>query len=144
MTSNDYEAFTRRFREVWSAPTPDKLCQMLQPEVRLIQPAAPMVVGRTNARRMFAALLAWLPDLHAEVDHSSGRGDVVFIEFRLIATIGRRQVEWSLVDRFLLIENLVAERVSFFDPSTLVGAILRHPSKWPGYLRVRSASRQRN
>lgn len=139
-TTNDWEAFAREFGARWAAPTPEKLCELLQPDVRLIQPAAPIIVGRENARKMFAALFAWLPDMHAEVDRSGGGGDVVFIEFRLIATLGGKQVEWPVVDRFVLRHNLAAERASFFDPSTLLAAVLRHPTTWPGFLRLRRAS----
>lgn len=137
---SECDAFAREFRALWDAPTADGLAAMLQPDVRLVQPASPTVVGRENARQMFHALLSWLPDLRGEVNSWSGSGDLLFIEFRLMATVGGRRVEWPVVDRLRLRNGLVQERVSYFDPSALVGAVLRHPSTWLGYLRTRRAS----
>ena len=139
-TMSDCDTFAHEFRTRWAAPTADRLCELLHEDVRLVQPASPPVVGRENARRMFTGLFNWLPDMRGEVDQWRGADNLLYIEFRLMATIGGQHVEWPAVDRFTLRDNLAAERVSFFDPSALMGAILQHPSTWPGYLRTRKTA----
>jgi len=135
--TNDCAAFVRMFAEAWDKPTPDKLCGALCDDVRLVQPAAPPIVGRDKAHKSFIALLRWLPDLRGEVDRWCGEDDILFIEFRLMATIGGQFIEWPVIDRFILRDGLAAERVSYFDPTPLITATLRHPSAWWGYYRTR-------
>ena len=82
--------FVEGFRRYWSAPSLAALSVLLAPDVTLVQPLAPRMRGLDEVRRQFGAIFAWLPDLRAEVDRWSSAGNVVFIEFRLRATIGGR------------------------------------------------------
>jgi hypothetical protein len=123
--------FVEGFRRYWSAPSLDGFASLLAPDVKLVQPMAPVMHGLEEVRRNFRAIFAWLPDVHAEVDRWSSTGNAVFIEFRLLATIGGRPVEWPVVDRFLLREDGMAiERVSYFDPLPLLAAAAVRPSGW--------------
>lgn len=123
--------FVEGFRRFWSAPSLDGFSSLLSPDVKLVQPLAPPMRGLEEVRRGFATIFAWLPDLRAEVDRWSASGNVVFIEFRLRATIGGRAFEWPVVDRFVLREDgLAVERVTYFDPLRLLGAAATRPSGW--------------
>jgi hypothetical protein len=133
--------FVARFAEYWRRPRPDGLAHVLADDVRLVQPLGPTTHGLRAARRSFAVLLAWIPDLHAEVDDWSGRGDTVFIEFRLIGTIGGKPYSWPAVDRFTLRGDLACERISYFDGLPLTLHILKHPSMWWARFRARNAGR---
>src|SRR5881397_1597430 len=85
--------FVDGFRRFWAAPSLDGLPALLAPDVKLVQPLAPVMRGLDEVRRNFGAIFAWLPDIRGEVDRWSGEGNVVFIEFRLRATIGGRPFE---------------------------------------------------
>src|SRR6059036_10979 len=123
--------FVEGFRRYWSAPSLDGLSALLAPDVTLVQPLAPRMRGLDEVRRQFGAIFAWLPDLRAEVDRWSSAGNVVFIEFRLRATIGGRPFEWPVVDRFLLRDDgMAVERVSYFDALPLLAAAAARPSGW--------------
>ena len=123
--------FVEGFRRYWSAPSLDGLSALLAPDVTLVQPLAPRIRGLDEVRRQFGAIFAWLPDLRAEVDRWSSAGNVVFIEFRLRATIGGRPFEWPVIDRFLLRDDgLAVERVTYFDPLPLLAAAASRPSGW--------------
>ena len=64
-------------------------------------------------------------------DRWSGAGNVLFIEFRLRATIGGRPFEWPVVDRFVLRDDGKAvERVTYFDSLPLLAAAAARPSGW--------------
>lgn len=125
-----------RFAAVWSEPSPDALVALVTDDVRLFQPARPRIVGRKAARRDFARLLEWQPDLHAIVDDWAER-ESVFIAFRLCFTLGGRTHEVPTVDRITLRDGLIAERVASFDSLAFAFAVLRRPREWRGFLRYR-------
>lgn len=140
---NAIDEFAGRFADFWRAPSPDRLSDLLHPEVLLVQPLSPPRHGLAAAQREFARILNLSPDLRGEVDRWSRVGDVVFIEFRLIARFGDEVVEWPVVDRFLLRGDKAVERVSYFDSFPLMLAVLKHPSTWLGWLRSVTARVQR-
>ena len=47
----------------WAAPAVDRFVALLHPDVRLLQPVTKPMVGREAARREFARLLRFLPDM---------------------------------------------------------------------------------
>ena len=123
--------FVDGFRRFWSAPSLDGFATVLAPDVKLVQPLAPPMRGLDAVRRTFRPIFVWLPDIRGEVERWSSNGNVVFIEFRLLATIGGRPFEWPLVDRFCLRDDGKAvERVSYFDPLPLLAAAAARPSGW--------------
>src|SRR6266481_4394218 len=60
--------FVDGFRRFWAAPSLDDLPALLAPEVKLVQPLAPVMRGLDEVRRNFGAIFAWLPDICGEVD----------------------------------------------------------------------------
>jgi SnoaL-like domain len=127
----DPDAFARGFADYWAAPSADGLAALLADDVRLVQPMSRPAIGIEGAKRWFAGVAAAIPDIHAEVDRWSATGEYLFIDFRLIGTVGGRRVEWPAVDRFVLgDDNRATERVSYFDPTPLLLAGLRSPRGW--------------
>ena len=129
--------FAERFAQAWSAPTPERLVDLLHPNVVLYQPWAPTIHGRAAALREFRRLFAWLPDLHGIVERSSQTGEVVFIEWQMRFPTGREMVSVKAIDRFVLQGGLGIERTVCFDQFNFLAAIIGHPSLWPGYVRYR-------
>jgi hypothetical protein len=127
--------FVARFQEFWRAPATADY-SLLRDDVTLVQPLAPVMHGIAEVRAMFAAVFAALPDMCGEVDRWSARDDVLFIEFRLRATLGGRPFEWPAVDRFRLdADGRAIERVTWFDSLPLVVAMTTRPRAWPRLLR---------
>jgi hypothetical protein len=131
------EVFTEGWREPAGADAfAAHFEHYLDPEVRFVQPLMPAVQGLGEWRAGFVRpTFTMLPGLRGEVHHWAVSGDAVFIEFDLIAPIGRRSVRWHVVDRFLLRDGRPVERVSYFDPATVVRAVATSPSAWPRFLR---------
>ena len=127
---SDSADFVGRFAEAWAEPTPERLLALLHPDVRLVAPLMATTVGHEEARREFSRLLELVPDVHGTVERWAGEGELVFIEFVLAGTLGRRPIDWRLVDRFRLEGGLGIERISYFDPLPLMVAIARTPSAW--------------
>lgn len=93
-----------------------------------MQPLAPRTVGIEAAQAQFVRFFRSLPGLTADVEHWRGDDDVVFIEFRLRATIGRDVLEWPNVNRLRLRDGRGSERITYFDPLAVLPTLLRHPS----------------
>lgn len=114
--------FVARFTAFWRAPDPAVLPTVLSDDVHLEAPATPTTDGMEAAREVFANLLAVLPDLHADVHRWGSHDEGVFIEFTLLATLGDRAVAVPAVDVFLVGDDgLGTQRISYFDPSPLLG-----------------------
>ena len=129
--------FVDRFASAWARSDLDALMALLADDVVLVQPMMPAMVGKAQSRKEFARLFALIPDLHATVHRWAAHGQVLFIEFTLIGTLGGREVSWPAVDRFLIRDGQVTERVSYFDPLPLGIHALRRPRAWGRLLRSR-------
>jgi len=139
----DPAAFVEKFARFWAAPSLDGFAAVLRPDVTLVQPLSPPMRGLDAVRAAFAPVFRWLPDLCGTVDRWTATPDgvVVFIEFRLRATIGGRPFEWQLVDRFDVgADGLATARVSYFDPLPLLAATAGRPSTWWAFVRSGAAA----
>jgi hypothetical protein len=140
------ESWLAGFIEGWRAPQgPDAFVAnfrpMLAPEVRLIQPQLPTVTGLGAFEEDFVRpLFALFPDVHGEVERWAVRGEVLYIELTLHATLAGRPLSWRVCDRVTLRDGLAIERESYFDPAPLLAAIARRPRAWPTFLRVQARS----
>lgn len=127
---SDTDVFARAFADFWKHPSPERMVELLHKDVLLLQPLAAPMQGIAAAQDEFRRLWQWLPDLHAEVDRWRGEGDLLYIEFRLRAHLGRELVEWPVVDRFCLRGTKAVERATYFDPLPILFKALLHPSTW--------------
>ncbi len=131
------EEVVRAFTEAWAAPAVERFVALLAPDVRLLQPVTPTIVGREAARREFRRLLRWLPDIHGVVDEWSVAGNTALIAWRLRFTLGGASFELRIVDRLVVRDGLIAEREAYFDSLRFLLATLARPAAWTGYLRYR-------
>lgn len=129
--------FVARFADAWAEPDLGRHEALWHPSVRLVQPMAKTTVGWTESRAQFSRIFRLLPDLRANVQSWSATDDLVFIEIVLSGTLAGRRVEWTAVDRFYLLDGLIAERTSYFDSMPLALAILMRPKSWPSWIRSR-------
>jgi hypothetical protein len=96
------------------------------------------MLGVRAAQAEFHRFRCCLPELRGYVDRWCGHGDLVFIEFRLRARLGRDVIEWPIVNRLILRDGKAIERVTYFDPLAILPTLLRHPSVWWLWWRTRN------
>ncbi|MGH2950709.1 MAG: nuclear transport factor 2 family protein [Solirubrobacterales bacterium] len=138
------EAWVAEFIEGWRARTgPDGFADHFErvsdPEIRLIQPQMPTVVGhRAFREQLVRPLFDAIPDIHATVHDWAARGDRLFIAFTLEGTLGGKPVAWDCVDRITLRDGVAVERRAYFDPTPLLRAVATRPRAWPSFLRLQA------
>ena len=142
--SPEAEVFVRAFAEMWDRPTMEGFAALMHPEVRLVQPLARPVHGTHEACEWFVGMLALVPDIRIAVDRWSGTSEALFIEWTATATFAGKPVRWSAVDRFRLADGKVLERIAYFDPLPLLGAVVARPSGWLRFVRSRLGWRGRS
>jgi len=142
-------AFVNAFAEAWRAPVDadhfaDRLERWLEPDVRLVQPQAPTMVGRRAFRERFARpLFELMPDLHGTVEGWAASEGTVYIELRLEGTVGKRTVTLRSCDRVTLREGRAAQRIAHLDPTPLLTAVALTPRAWARALRQQLIARRR-
>jgi ketosteroid isomerase-like protein len=142
--TSDAERWVAAFIDGWRAPRgPEQFAahfrSQLSGEVRLIQPQLPMAVGHRGFEEQFVKpLFALMPDIRGEVERWAARGDHLYIELTLHATLGGRPLSWRVCDRVTLHDGVAIERESYFDPAPLLTALARSPRAWPRFLRVQA------
>lgn len=129
--------FARRFAEFWRDPAVERLGVLLAPQVRLVAPMTPTTHTLEEGKRGFAELFELIPDLKGETHRWGATGDGVLIEFTLSGTAGGGPIAWHAVDRFVLGEDgLATERISYFDPTSIMRTVARRPRLWPDFARL--------
>jgi hypothetical protein len=119
------------FGNGWNKPHPHAWDDLLAADVQLHQPLMPDGVGLDHWQREFARLQAFLPDLQGQVLDWAQTPDGVLIHLRCSATAGGRPLTFDVVDRLhISTDGAVVRRMSFFDPTPLVGALLTRPRAW--------------
>lgn len=131
MSSSDAAGrFVDRFADFWKNPSPERLSELLHPDVLLTQPLSAPMRGLKAAEDEFRRIWQWLPDLRADVDRWSGADELVFIEFRLHAHAGRKLIEWPNLDRFFLQGDKAIARMNYFDPLAVLRQLPPSPAVW--------------
>jgi SnoaL-like domain len=147
--STDVEAIVEAFDEGWRAGGPAdafvaRFEPILDPQIRLVQPQIPTLVGLEAFRRGFGEpLFELMPDARGAVRDWTARDDVIHIEADIMGTIGRRRVVMRTCDRITLRDGRIAERVAFVDPGPLLQAIALYPPSWPKFIRTQIRQRRR-
>jgi hypothetical protein len=99
----------------------------MHPNTELIQPIARPARGPRALQELFGPLFKAMPDLTGELKRWGQTADGVFIELTLRGHLGRKPVEWTVVDRIILEDGLIRQRQSYFDPSPLLKAVALRP-----------------
>ena len=147
--STDLEAFLEAFDQNWRQGGParafvERFRPLLDPQIRLVQPQVPTLVGPEAFERGFVGpLFELMPDARGAVRGWTARDDVLHIEVDVMGTLGGRRVVLRSCDRITLRDGRIAERVAFVDPGPLLRAVALHPRTWPTFIRTQVRQRRR-
>jgi hypothetical protein len=99
----------------------------MHPDTVLVQPIASPARGPGALKELFGPLFTAMPDLHGTITRWGETADGVFIELVLSGHLGRKSLEWTVVDRIILEDGLIRERRSYFDPAPVLRAVASRP-----------------
>jgi SnoaL-like protein len=126
-----HELAVDRFTKGWRQPDPHAWDELLTDDVELNQPLVASGTGVANWHDEMRRLLVLAPDLRGRVLAWAGRGEDLFIDVELTATIGGRPVSIRSLDRLRVTEEgRVRRRDAFFDPTVIAAAVVSRPSAW--------------
>lgn len=128
--------FVRRFQTIWARPDPEALNGLVHADIEFIQPMETPVHGHREAAAFWRRLLTLIPDVRGEVISWGLREDRLYLEFRMRGTLGGKPIQWVVLDRILLEDGRVRQRIAYFNPLPLVHAVITRPRAWPAYLRA--------
>jgi PAS domain-containing protein len=128
--------FVGRFADVWANPAPERLNGLVHSDVEFIQPLEAPIHGHREAGELWRRLFSIIPDAEGEVLSWADRDGVLFIELRISGTLGGRPIEWVTLDRIRLEEGKVRQRIAYFDPLPIIGAVTRRPRALRDWLRA--------
>jgi hypothetical protein len=132
-TKRSAAEFVEFFAEGWKLGARDAegffrhFGRRMHPDTVLIQPIASPARGPGALRELFAPLFSAVPDLTGTLSRWGETPDGVFIELTLSGHLGRRPLEWTVIDRIILEDGLIRERRSYFDPTPLLKAVALRP-----------------
>lgn len=134
------EDWVAAFAALWrrGATSLDQFMSIFHADIRLVAPGFKPTRGHRDGLAAFRRTFRAMPDLTAEVSRWSTSGDALFVEMTFRATIGRRPITWHNVDRFIIRDGAVVERVAFFNPARVRRALLSSPRGLRQMLRLRT------
>jgi hypothetical protein len=126
-----HERVLAAFAKGWDTPEPHAWDNLMAENIILNQPLLQPGTTRKTWHDEAQRLVTLLPDIRGEIVSWAGHEDVIFIELRLTATLGRKPLDFRAVDKLWLTPTgTVLRRDSFFDSGPLIQAVLRRPSAW--------------
>jgi ketosteroid isomerase-like protein len=148
-SATDLEAVVEAFDAKWRAGGPaaafvERWKDLLDPEIRLVQPQVPTLVGyEAFARGFVEPFFALMPDARGEVIGWATAGETAYVEIEITGTIGRRKVTLRSCDRLTVRGGRIVERVAYADPGPLLAAVALTPRAWPTFIRMQIDQRRR-
>lgn len=148
-SATDVEAVVEAFDAKWRAGGPaaafvERWKDLLDPEIRLVQPQVPMLVGyEAFARGFVEPFFTLMPDARGEVIGWATAGETAYVEIEITGTIGRRTVTLRSCDRLTVRGGRIVERVAYVDPGPLLAAVALTPRAWPTFIRMQIDQRRR-
>lgn len=126
-----HERVVDHFRRGWDRPDPHAWDELMDPEMRFVQPMLRDGTGPEHWWEETVRTLALLPDLRADVLSWAGSGENLFIHIRFTATLAGRPLSWEAVDLLRVTPDGVAFfRESFFDSVPVATQVLARPRSW--------------
>ena len=138
MSAGAASEYVARFADFWSAPSVERLDEVLGERVRLVAPMTPTTTTLEEGREVFAEIFSLIQNLTGEVRSWGATEDGVLIELTLRGRLGGAPISLDAIDRVVIGEDGRAlERISYFDPTPLLLAAVRRPRAWPRFVRSR-------
>ena len=121
------DSFVQFFETGWSLPKPGAFTDFFVPHLHddfvSTQPIFPEARGRDGFAALFGQVFGLIEDFATVVDSLAANGDSIFIKASCTGRLGGTFAEFEVCDRFVLRNELILRRESYFDPIPLIAVV---------------------
>lgn len=127
---SDVERFMQVYEEIWPHFDADRLEQfeMVHPEATIHHSGMERPIRGDEEPDYVRGIKALMPDISLETRNWAARGDVIFVEYAMTATVNGTQLAWDGIGRFVLREGRVIDAIGRWDPAEIQAALGTQPS----------------
>ena len=119
----DPEKFMRRYLEIWPTFDADRLAEVVNPEATIHHSGMAEPIRGAQEPDYVRAIKALMPDIRLEVVNWAARGDVVFVEYEMTATLAERPLRWSGIGRFSMDGETLVDAIGRWDNLDLLAQL---------------------
>ena len=122
---SDIERFMRVYEEIWPSFDADRLerFEMVHPEARIDHSGMEHPIRGDEEPDYVRGIKTLLPDISLEMKNWAARGDVIFVEYAMAATVNGERVAWDGIGRFKLRDGRVIDAIGRWDPTKIQTAL---------------------
>lgn len=122
---SDVDRFMQVYEETWPSFDADRLEQfeMVHPEARIDHSGMERPIRGDEEPDYVRGIKALLPDISLEMKNWAARGDVIFVEYAMAATVNGERVAWDGIGRFELRDGRVIDAIGRWDPTPIQAAL---------------------
>lgn len=119
----DAERFMQRYMEVWPSFDADRLDEAIDPEATIHHSGMTAPIRGVDEPDYVRGIKSLMPDIGLEVVSWAADGDVVFVEYRMSATLAGRSLSWTGIGRFKLRGERAIDAIGRWDNLELLAQI---------------------
>ncbi|MEU6083311.1 nuclear transport factor 2 family protein [Streptomyces sp. NPDC047108] len=117
------ERFLEKFTEIWAKPVASRFPELYHEDATLLHPGMPKPITRSGVEDYMTTVLAGAPDIHLIPDGWASRGDLLYIDSTVHATVAGQARSWPVVDKIVLRGDKATYIQAYFDSHPLWVAI---------------------
>lgn len=119
----DAERFMQHYMEVWPSFDADRLDEAIDPEATIHHSGMANPIRGADEPDYVRGIKSLMPDIGLEVANWAANGDVVFVEYRMSATLAGRALSWTGIGRFRLRGERAIDAIGRWDNLELLAQI---------------------
>ncbi len=122
---SDIDRFIQVYEEIWPGFDADRLekFEMVHPEARIDHSGMDQPIRGDEEPDYVRGIRSLMPDIKLEMRNWAARGDVVFVEYAMEATVNGERIAWDGIGRFQLRDGRVIDAIGRWDPAPIQAAL---------------------
>jgi hypothetical protein len=120
---SDVEGFLRRYRAAWPSFDPELVPAVVHPEASIHHSGMEEQIRGDEEADYVRAIKALMPDARLRIANWAARGDIVFVEYEVTATVAGRPLAWTGIGRFRLRGDRVIDAIGRWDNLDLLAQL---------------------
>lgn len=122
---SDLDRFMQVYEEIWPTFDADRLekLEMVHPDATIHHTGMERPIRGDEEPDYVRGIKALMPDISLEARSWAARGNVVFVEYAMKATVNGKPIAWDGIGRFKLRDRRVIDAIGRWDPTEIRAAL---------------------